>query len=282
MCFGLRKILLPAGLRPINESMSIIKAFLLTLLITLIEAAIQLISFVGFDQAGFSKGFEHLYGITIILCRIIAYATVFYFFWRKKPSNDFQKWHFKPIILLYLILMTFGLRFIGEPFWDFNQIFRNADIALYQFDGVNTKFIYRNISALIIAPVLEELFFRKFLITKLLQKHRKATALIVSALLFSAIHWETVTNLIPAFIFGIIGGMIFLKTRKIGYLILLHFLYNFLGMLVHINTEAYSEVIQQLNFGIFYWVLFVLGIFITLFALQRIPDMRNSITSEKW
>ena len=67
--------------------MSIKKAFLLTLLITLIEYTIQAISFIAFDVIEISYHTEHLFGITIILCRIIAYATVFCFFWSKSFSN---------------------------------------------------------------------------------------------------------------------------------------------------------------------------------------------------
>lgn len=271
-----------AGLKPKFKGMSITKALLLTLLITIIEAAIQLISFIGYEQSGLTSGFEHLYGITIILCRIIAYTTVFYFFWRKDSGkNKAQLPHLNINILIYLLLMTFGLRLIGEPFWDFSHIFRSAELTLYSFDGVDPKFIYRSISILLIAPVLEELFFRKFLITKLLQKYSKITALVVSAVLFSAIHWETLTNLIPAFIFGIIGGIIYIKTRRISYLIFLHFLYNFLSVTITVKSAVYSEIIQWLNFGILYWSLFFFGIILTLFALLRIPDTRSSITSEK-
>lgn len=261
--------------------MSILKAVLLTLLITLIEAAIQLISFIGYKHIGFSSGFEHLYGITIILCRIVAYATVFFFFWRKHMSSKKIKLpDFKPKILSYLILMTLGLRFIGEPFWDFNQIFRSAEITFYTFDGIDPKLIYHSISILIIAPLLEELFFRKFLITKLLERYSRPVTLMVSALLFSAIHWETITNLIPTFIFGIIGGYIFLKTKRIDHLIFLHFLYNFLSLIIRVNWKPYSEVIQWLDYGVLYWSFFVFGIFITLFALKLISSKKDVLTSE--
>ena len=262
--------------------MSITKAFLLTLLITVIESAIQVISFIGLDITGLSYEFEHVYGITIILCRIIAYTTVFYFFWRKNVEiSKIELPVFKPKILIYLLLMTLGFRFIGEPFWDFNSIFRSAEITLYSFDGFNAQFFYRTFSILVIAPVLEELFFRKFLITKLLKKYSKVTAVVVSALLFSAIHWESVSNLLPTFIFGIIGGIFFIKTKRISYLILVHFLYNFLGMIINVNSVFYSEVIHWLNYGILYWSLFLFGIFVVLFALRLITNDRSLIAPKK-
>ena len=259
--------------------MSITKAVLLTLLIVAIEYSIQAISFIGFDVSGFSYDFDHLFGITLILCRVIAYTTVLYFFWTKDLiKSKIQIQGFDPKIFIYLILMTLGLRFMGEPFWDYNQIFRAAEFSFYSFDGITLQFIYRSILTLVLAPVLEELFFRKFLISKLLEKYRKVTAILTSATLFAAIHWETVLNLIPAFFFGIIGGIIFLKTKKIIYLILLHFLYNLLGLIIIVNWFNYSEVIQWLNYGILYWSLFVFGIFITLFVLRQIPSqVRNHV-----
>ena len=84
--------------------------------------------------------------------------------------------------------MTIGLRLLGEPFWDFNQIFRSAEINLYQFEGIDANFIYRITSTLLIAPVLEELFFRKFLLSELNKKYSKFhSALCFSALCFSTI-----------------------------------------------------------------------------------------------
>lgn len=262
--------------------MSITKAFLLTLLITLIELAVQFISYISYDIIEFSSGLDHLFGIAIILSRIIAYGIVFYFFWKKDFNlNRIHVPDFKSKILIYLILMTLGLRFIGEPFWDFKHIFGSAEILFYQFEGVDPDFFYRSISTLLIAPIVEELFFRKFLISRLIKKYSKHTALIVSAILFAAIHWETLSNLVPAFIFGIIGGTIYLKTRKISYLILLHFLYNFLGMIISINGELYSDVILWLNYGILYWSFFLLGIIVTLVALRQIPGAPAVIILKK-
>ncbi|MBS3738464.1 MAG: CPBP family intramembrane metalloprotease [Psychroflexus sp.] len=51
-------------------------------------------------------------------------------------------------------------------------------------------------------------------------------SIVLSSLLFSLIHWEKLNNLIPTLLFGIISGLIFIKTQRIVYSILMHFLFN--------------------------------------------------------
>lgn len=254
--------------------MKIWKAILLTLLIISIEAAIPLISFLSFEYFGDPAYFEHNYGITIILCRIIAYSTVFFFFW--KPKKEFVATPLNRKTIILFLLIAIGLEFVGRPFWDFDKIlsyFNNTELEPinYEFQGYNMKFIYRTILTLILAPLLEELFFRGFLITKLIAKYKIIVTLLVSSSLFSLIHWETPANLIPAFLFGMISGWIFIKTGNISYSILLHFFYNFLGALSVINMEWIYEWLFWLKYDYLYWTLFLSGIVISLCRLKYIP-----------
>ncbi len=98
----------------------------------------------------------------------------------------------------------------------------------------------------ILAPVAEELFFRKLLIDRL-ASFSPRYAILFSALLFGLFH----TNLIQflyAFPLGLLLGVIYCKTRNIRYTILLHASINLIGgplsqiMQLLMNTEN-----EQLN-----------------------------------
>ena len=177
----------------------------------------------------FNPNFE----IVWIISYILAYLLIFYLFWKPKPNYstvlDADRLNLK--LIPYLILVAIGLGFVGQPFWDYDRLieyFLHSNFEPYtsSFSGFSLHYAYTIIGTLIIAPIFEELFFRKLLFSKLLEKYDIYIAIIISSICFSAIHFETPGNLIPSFIFGVISCLIYLKTKKISYSILLHFINN--------------------------------------------------------
>ncbi len=116
-----------------------------------------------------------------------------------------------------------------------------------------------------IPAIFEELFFRKGLIS-LLEKHGKVFAVLLSALLFGAIHMN-LGQFLFAFIIGLIMGIIYAYTKDIKLTILIHFLNNgFEAISLILPPEsinpAYSIlmsflVIVVMLAGIAYFVTFI-------------------------
>lgn len=257
--------------------MKVGKAILLTLLLLILEAVFHLGSFIIFDTKSNPENLEHIRGGTILGARLFAYLSILYFFW--KPGAEKLNFNIRklslPVIALILLIII-GSEFLIRPFVDLTRLFNNSPVN-FTYEGFSTYQIYISITALIIAPIFEELFFRAFLFKKLILNNGLLTGLLVSSFLFSIIHWETPLNLIPAFIVGIISAVIFYKTGNIIYSILLHFLYNAVNQAVYYKAELYSEWLNWLNFGILYWSLFAFGIFITLLGLKLIPDSGGEV-----
>lgn len=84
----------------------------------------------------------------------------------------------------------------------------------------------------LLAPVMEELFFRRLLIPKLLPYGEKP-AVILSGLAFGLIHGN-LTQFFYAFGLGIAFGYIFVKTGKVIYTIILHMIINFIGSVISV------------------------------------------------
>ena len=135
---------------------------------------------------------------------------------------------------------------------------------------IDKSLIYRIVGVLIIAPIFEELFFRKYLINRLLKENSKKITLITSSICFSLIHFETPSNLIPTFLFGIASGLIFIKTNKIGYSILFHLICNSLWLIDLVSGDKFYNYLLGLKFNSTYWIIFVLGIIISYFGLKKI------------
>lgn len=264
--------------------MKIFKAFLHTILLVIIQSLIGIIIILIFREIDQNNRdyYEHSIGLFRTFAQLIGYIIFFYLFWRlrsnwiKKP--DLKINNFK--ILLSIIIIGIGYNLILSPFSDFENLLKYLnDSDLIQHSNNFTVFdkalIYRIIGILIISPIFEELFFRKYLISRLLNENSKKISLIVSSICFSLIHFETPNNLIPAFIFGIISGLIFIKTNKIGYSILLHLICNSLLLIDLVSGDKFFNYLFELKFNSIYWIIFVVGIILSYFGLKKITTANN-------
>ncbi len=84
--------------------------------------------------------------------------------------------------------------------------------------------------ALLIGPILEEYLFRGILLRSLLTKYSKIFSVVFTAFLFSLLHL-TMGLPIVTFLFSIVAGWLFIKTRSIILCIILHSINNGLGQI---------------------------------------------------
>ncbi len=264
--------------------MSIIKAFLYTILVFAFWTIIQLAILLPIKYfIGEPDGFTHVFGITKIVSIFGAFLLIYLFFW--KPNFDLKKafkiQNYNPRIYLYLPLIGIGLLLINKPFWDFTTILKYYQGISANNNPVtsnnNIALIYNVISTLLVAPIIEELFYRKFLLGKLSKNNKPIIAIVVSSICFSIMHIETPNNLIPTFISGIILGIIYLKTKKIGYCIMLHFIVNLIIITTNNIGISYHNWLIGYNFNLFYWLLFGIGIAITFIGMKKIATVNKHV-----
>ncbi len=86
------------------------------------------------------------------------------------------------------------------------------------------------VTTVVCAPIFEELFFRKFIIDRLV-KYGEVTALMVSGLMFGLFHGN-LSQFPYAFALGAFFGFIYIRTGQIMYPIILHAVINFMGSIV--------------------------------------------------
>lgn len=83
------------------------------------------------------------------------------------------------------------------------------------------------------AGVTEEIIFRGYILTRLLQGFKNnATAVIVSSLLFAALHYKynSLRELIFTFLIGVLFSIYYIKYRNIKAIIATHFLIDYINM----------------------------------------------------
>jgi membrane protease YdiL (CAAX protease family) len=119
----------------------------------------------------------------------------------------------------------------------------------------------------IIPAICEELLFRGYLMQSIRQLNSKSFAVIVSAFLFAAIHFNPI-GFLPIFAIGIFLGGLFYATGSIVPCILFHILNNLIVIISsnYGRTDGLGYSVMSLWFGIF---TFVLGVIIMLIAYNK-------------
>jgi len=266
--------------------MNILKAILFTVLLMGLQVLISLGVYEYIEpkvaDSLSDNSLIHFYGITSQIPTIIAYLIVFLLSYNTIFNFDNGIVKVKGVktdIILYSILITIGLEFVDRPLFDFSKIydyFSGAELKPFEFsESSNLSILYRGISVLIIAPIFEELFFRKFLFGEVLKKHSLTISILVSSICFSIIHLPSYRNLLPTFIFGIIACLIYKKTKNILYTIILHFLTNLSWLLLVSYGKSYYEWSYGLNYNYVYWLLFIFGIGLSYIGIKKITEANN-------
>ena len=260
--------------------MSIITSIVITVFLYIITSLLDLL-ILSFDKN--PATYRHIIGLSGIIPSLIAYPLLIAHLRFSKVKISFNK---GSLITNYRILIPILWAFVvGDhlfnlPFFHWknlsNKYFGTTleipDYSNYKFSVFQFYFWFR---ALIIAPIFEEIFFRYYIFEGLLKKYSFLTSLFTSSILFSLIHIDSLDSLhilVPAFVFGIISSLVYFKTQKIFYSIILHFFANGIWLLRSVYTKEYSALIKEIGFGLIFWVIFLIGIILLLIGIKRITS----------
>lgn len=130
-----------------------------------------------------------------------------------------------------LMILTFAFNF----FYNLALLFNNIES---HFDASN---IFANVSSpwlvfltgIVIAPLVEEIFFRGFIYTGLREKYGWIAAALISAGLFALAHIQPLT-MPPIFLMGLVFAYLYQRTQSIWPAVIMHLATNTLGL-----TAAY-------------------------------------------
>lgn len=123
---------------------------------------------------------------------------------------------------------------------------------------------YGLVLTLIIAPLFEELVFRKYILRYLLGNFSTRYALIISALFFGIFHLN-IRQFLFASMLGMILGYVYLRSGKIIYSILIHFFFNLFGMIMPLPI---FEIIHRPIYSLIVFFLCIISVIILVLLLE--------------
>jgi Predicted metal-dependent membrane protease len=191
-------------------------------------------------------------------------------------SNLFEKDNRREIFYIFLINFLFVFLVVA--------LFANLDIlyglAYPEMDPLldftpnaldPLSFILEVISSVILAPIIEELFFRGVLFNRLKIRTGIIAAMVISSALFAIGH--EFGGITSAFVFGICMCIIYLKTDNILMTMSIHFLNNLVAVTLEaVNADAF--LFQMPVAPITGIVSVIAGLLIIVYIFEEIKRLR--------
>ncbi len=185
-----------------------------------------------------------------------------------KPSTFFMIFFICTAVMYitnyFSIFITFLIALAkGENFMDLNPL-----IDVFN----NSNYVLTLLYASIVAPITEELIFRKLLLDKL-RRYGDVPAILMTGLAFGLFHMN-LSQFFYAAALGFIFAYVTIRTNTVRYSILLHCMINFIGAVV---TPLVSTKNLIVTFGMALWVFSAITVGVVLLALnwRKITLMRG-------
>jgi membrane protease YdiL (CAAX protease family) len=223
-----------------NELISILKAILATLLYLIGIELIGSWSLIA-ETIGFESHYKYYFLIQGTL-QLIGVLIFIYFVRKRTFKNLIKKTHRK----WYLFALVLGISFVfmQTPLkWIYNLLFGTEYHIAYRFDGLPKFKNINMISAILMIPIGEELFFREYIQNNLQKKTNTIVAILLASILFASIHSPYMNLILESSkqdwhlfyltIFGgIISGFLYFKSKSIGPSIVFHMFWNIMVYIV--------------------------------------------------
>lgn len=164
----------------------------------------------------------------------------------------------------------------------------------------NTNPLMNLLFVVILAPIIEEVLFRKFILDRTVAFGEK-NAIILSALMFGLFHMNFY-QFFYATALGAIFGYIYVKSGKLRYTVILHMLINFMGSILSVfltEEDSYIlKIMQEGNFEnlsadiltrviiislyfLFMIVVCIIGIILMLMNIRKVKLDEGGLWTEK-
>lgn len=196
----------------------------------------------------------------------------------KLPTTSIEGRSMKIKEWLVYFVVCFGLMYIGSFISEYvmsvlssmtGKDYSNALNDLIDFNNMKNIWITA-IFTVVVAPIGEELVFRKLLIDRT-RKYGAAVSIILSALMFGLMHGNFY-QLFYAFLLGLVLGYMYYTTGRVLPVIAMHAAINFFGSVVTvllshgIDLEALDDISATMEFISEHGFQLVLLVLFTVFA----------------
>lgn len=248
--------------------------FLFTVIayVVIIAAEVFILLFVGKDKAAYILDNIYVQWIFGVGPMYLIAFPVFVFLIKGMKTSKREKTKMSAREFLSLLLAGEGLMLVGNIIGQILNSFIGTIIG-HEITNSTSELIDSSpiwlifLVTVILAPIIEELMFRKFMIDRF-SRYGDLLAVIISAVAFGLFHGNFY-QFFYATMLGFILGYIYTRTRNVKYTILMHMIINFLGSVAVIPIlDIMNSLVEmmrileaggQVNFSAFIQYAFIIA-----------------------
>ena len=266
------------------------------LIFGLFALAVQIlaINIIGFINLDIIYNFNIL-TILSAICNYVLPFPILYMLLKVIDTQPLKKQNLNIRTFLKYLAITLTLMWIGNIIGllltEGIGILMHSEISNPVENLISSADIWINLVLIsIIAPIFEEIFFRKFLIDRTI-KYGARVSIILSAILFGLFHGN-LNQFFYAFLMGGFFAYVYMKTGKVIYTIGLHIIVNLLGSVVSlfvagsidtlvggtIDPIALIIIFSYLGFFISAFIIGIVSIY--KFKKSKLDEIKTRITME--
>ncbi|QAA30248.1 CPBP family intramembrane glutamic endopeptidase [Clostridium manihotivorum] len=240
-------------------------------IVLMIGSAIKAYSVSPLSVDGAIKGIEKSQSF-LLISTLISFLLTIIIMWKgftKKTHNYFPERKFKTSDILGVIALILGFRLLFSGSLSYLvDLIPVPDFIEKAFDQMFINPAIGIITAVIIAPIQEEFVNRGIILNGLSKKYSPKVALVISALIFAAMHMNLPQG-INAFLLGLILGYVYLSTKSIFLSILCHATNNICAIIPELKNIHNIYLLVATSIAVV-----VVGILLMRFGLKRL-DLKN-------
>lgn len=170
---------------------------------------------------------RELYKLNIYFGHIITIPFLLFFLWKSKIKINWSEFTTVNIKNLLLIIpFAIGVEFV---FFGTMHLFERLFNRNYQSLQTRSTYYLSVIHALVAAPIIEEILYRRIFLHQFLRQYSSWVAIIFSTIIFVIPHVPTIIYpelFIPFFITGLFLGFVYYKTKSVLLCMISHFILN--------------------------------------------------------
>ena len=136
------------------------------------------------------------------------------------------------------------------------------------------------LSAVVLAPLLEEVVFRGYITSGLQYAYGPITAWIISSLIFGIAHGD-IAPAINATFCGLVLGFYYMRYRSLMLVIMLHSMNNLTACFLSTVDLDQTPISDILGGGKLYWGIYALCLVVTLLSFVRMYNSLKRLKSNK-
>lgn len=165
---------------------------------------------------------------------------------------------FNPLAILGGLIWLIAVQVVVEP----------ISLLLPEAEQTTGRGFWAIMTAVVFAPVFEELIFRGLVLESLLRRHRRIVSVIVSSIIFALVHFQPAV-MFSAAVSGFVLGTMYLHTNSIFSSIILHSINNafaFTLIILNLDDRTYA---QMINNDKTYHIVYIMAVAISIIGFVQ-------------